>query len=275
MRAQIEHIVRKALFEDLGQSGDITSQAVIPRQQQARAAFVARQSGTLCGLAVAQMSFHILEAELIWQTPFQDGDTIHAGDKIAAIEGRAQPILAAERVALNFLTHLCGIATATAEMVARAGQTRICCTRKTTPNLRFLEKYAVACGGGYNHRFGLNDAVLIKDNHLALCGISEAIARARGACGHLTKIEIETDSIDHIEEIIQAGADAVLLDNMTPEQLLAAVKLIDGRIIAEASGQITPKNVADYAKTGIDVISSGWLTHSAPSLDIGLDIESI
>jgi len=272
MRLHIKKIVREALLEDLGQSGDRTSQAVLSPSAQTQAHLRTRENGTLCGLDIARMSFHLMDENLVWHTKHQDGDSLQAGDTIASIKGAAQSILASERVALNFLTHLCGIATATAHMVALAGTTPICCTRKTTPNLRILEKYAVQCGGGYNHRFGLYDAILIKDNHLALCPLKEAIARARRACGHMVKIEVEADRLDMIEEIIAAGADAVLLDNMSPAELREAVHIIDGRIIAEASGRITPDNVADYAKIGIDVISSGWLTHSASNLDIGLDI---
>ena len=202
---------------------------------------------------------------------------LQAGAVIAEIHGAARSILAAERVVLNFLTHLSGIASATAMMVKLAGpNTRLSCTRKTTPGLRSLEKQAVRLGGGYNHRFGLDDGVLIKDNHLMLsASLSEAVRRAKAEYGHMVKIEVEIDRLDMIDEALKAGADAVLLDNMSSEQLRAAVKQIDGRAITEASGRITPENVAAIAASGVDVISSGWLTHSAPGLDIGLDIVSV
>ena len=266
--------MRHALLEDLGAYGDRTSQAVLSDSTETRGRLVARAAGVLCGVDVARLAFELINHNLRWQNTKNDGDRLAAGETFATIEGNAIDILSAERVAVNFLTRMCGIASTTAEMVERAGGVSIYCTRKTTPNLRLFEKYAVACGGGGNHRFGLSDGVLIKDNHLALApSISEAVRRARAAVSPLTKIEVETDSIDALEEIIGAGADAVLLDNMSPQELTEAVRLIDGRIICEASGNIGLDNVAAFAASGVDIISSGALTHSVRGLDIGLDLD--
>ena len=277
MNPLIENIARAALAEDLGRRGDITSAAVIAPDLKARAALVARDEGRLAGLEIAKMIFELVDSKVDFIAQQKDGAALQAGAVIAEIHGAARSILAAERVALNFLTHLSGIASATAMMVKLAGpNTRLSCTRKTTPGLRSLEKQAVRLGGGYNHRFGLDDGVLIKDNHLMLsASLSEAVRRAKAEYGHMVKIEVEIDRLDMIDEALKAGADAVLLDNMSSEQLRAAVKQIDGRAITEASGRITPENVAAIAASGVDVISSGWLTHSAPGLDIGLDIVSV
>ena len=277
MNPLIENIARAALAEDLGRRGDITSAAVIAPDLKARAALVARDEGRLAGLEIAKMVFELVDSKIDFIAQQKDGAALQAGAVIAEVHGAARSILAAERVALNFLTHLSGIASATAMMVKLAGpNTRLSCTRKTTPGLRILEKQAVRLGGGYNHRFGLDDGVLIKDNHLMLsASLSEAVRRAKAEYGHMIKIEVEIDRLDMIDEALKAGADAVLLDNMSSEQLRAAVKQIDGRAITEASGRITPENVAAIAASGVDVISSGWLTHSAPGLDIGLDIVSV
>lgn len=273
---QIEPIVRAALAEDLGPMGDITSNSVLDKKTQVEAKLVAREEGVMCGIDLAQLSFALLNEKLNWTTKKNDGEKIDAGETLAIINGSAVDILAAERTAVNFLTHLCGIATKTAKMVALAGNTKIYCTRKTTPNLRSLEKYAVQCGGGHNHRFGLSDGILIKDNHLALApSIAHAIAAAKNAVNFLTKIEVEADNIEMVEEIIAGGADGVLLDNMSVELLSQAVELVNGRIITEASGRISLHNVAAVAKSGVDIISSGALTHSALGLDIGLDVEAI
>ena len=274
MNPLIENIARAALAEDLGRRGDITSAAVIAPDLKARAALVARDAGRLAGLEITKIVFELVDSKVNFIPQQKDGAALQAGAVIAEIHGCARSILAAERVGLNFLTHLSGIASATAMMVKLAGpNTRLSCTRKTTPGLRILEKQAVRLGGGYNHRFGLDDGVLIKDNHLMLsASISEAVRRAKAEYGHMVKIEVEIDQLDMIDEVLKAGADAVLLDNMSSEQLHAAVKQIDGRAITEASGRITPENVAAIAASGVDVISSGWLTHSAPGLDIGLDI---
>ena len=277
MNPLIENIARTALAEDLGRRGDITSAAVIAPDLKAKAALVARDEGRLAGLEIAKMVFELVDSKIDFIAQQKDGAALQAGAVIAEVHGAARSILAAERVALNFLTHLSGIASATAMMVKLAGpNTHLSCTRKTTPGLRILEKQAVRLGGGYNHRFGLDDGVLIKDNHLMLsASLSEAVRRAKAEYGHMVKIEVEIDQLDMIDEALKAGADAVLLDNMSSEQLRAAVKQIDGRAITEASGRITPENVAAIAASGVDVISSGWLTHSAPGLDIGLDIVSV
>ncbi len=277
MKSHIKNIVRAALAEDLGRRGDITSAAVIPEGLSAKALLVAHDTGCLAGLDAARLAFDLVDPETKFTARHKDGAKLDAETIIAEITGKARAILAAERVALNFLTHLSGIASATADMVALIpAATRLCCTRKTTPGLRLLEKQAVRLGGGYNHRFGLDDGVLIKDNHLALAkNIGEAVRRAKSQYGHMVKIEVEVDRVEMIDEAITAGADAVLLDNMTPEQLGRAVAQINKRVVAEASGRITPENVAAIAASGVDVISSGWLTHSAAGLDIGLDIIAV
>ncbi len=271
----LEPLVRAALLEDLGRAGDITSDALIPAQAQAAAGLVARQPGTLAGLALAELAFRLVDPAIRFSAALADGDRVAAGATLARIEGPARGILTAERVALNFLGHLSGVATATAgiaQAIAHTGA-RVACTRKTTPGLRAVEKYAVRCGGGVNHRFGLDDAMLIKDNHIAIAGgIAPALARARAQAGHLVKIEIEVDTLAQLSEVLAAGADAVLLDNMRPDQLREAVRLVAGRMATEASGGITLQTAASVAETGVDLLSAGWLTHSAAVLDIGLDI---
>jgi nicotinate-nucleotide pyrophosphorylase (carboxylating) len=272
----VEEAVRAALAEDLGRAGDVTTQATIPASAQARAAIVARESGIVAGLPVARAAFALLDRQIVFEAQARDGARVESGTRIALVSGSARAILAAERVALNFLGRLSGVATLTARYVgAVAGASaRICDTRKTTPLLRALEKYAVRCGGGVNHRFGLDDAVLIKDNHVAVAGgVVPALRAAKANVGHLVKIEIEVDTLEQLREVLDEGADAVLLDNMTLDDLRSAVALIDGRIICEASGGVTLSSVAEIAKTGVDLISVGALTHSAPVLDVGLDIE--
>ena len=271
----LEPLVRAALLEDLGRAGDITSDALIPAQAQASAGLVARQSGTLAGLALAELAFRLVDPAIRFTPTLADGDRVAAGATLARIEGPARGILTAERVALNFLGHLSGVATATAGIAQAIAHTsaRVACTRKTTPGLRAVEKYAVRCGGGVNHRFGLDDAMLIKDNHIAIAGgIAPALALARARAGHLVKIEVEVDTLAQLEQVLAAGADAVLLDNMRPDQLREAVRLVAGRMATEASGGITPQTAASVAETGVDLLSAGWLTHSAAVLDIGLDI---
>ncbi|MDI9848909.1 carboxylating nicotinate-nucleotide diphosphorylase [Rhodoblastus sp. 17X3] len=273
----VEEAVRAALAEDFGRAGDITSQATIPASAQARAVIAARKKpGVLAGLGLARKAFELVDPTLRFEALAQDGDHFAPGAVLARIEGSARGILSAERVALNFLGRLCGIATLTshyAEAVA-ATKAKICCTRKTTPGLRAFEKYAVRCGGGVNHRFGLDDAVLIKDNHIAVAGgVAPALRAAKAFVGHLVKIEIEVDTLDQLREVLSEGADAVLLDNMTPAELREAVAMIGGRMKAEASGGIHLGGLREVAETGIDLISSGALTHSAPVLDLGLDIE--
>jgi len=267
--------VRAALKEDLGRAGDITSMATIPASARAEAIIAARKPGTLAGLALAEAAFAAIDPSVSFMALKRDGDRLATGAVVARVKGPARAVLSAERVALNYLCHLSGIATETTRLVSLVAHTnaRICCTRKTTPGLRAFEKYAVRCGGGWNHRFGLDDAILIKDNHIAVAGgVAEAIRRARAFAGHLVKIEVEVDSLDQLAEALTAGPDVVLLDNMKPAMLGKAVALVAGRAKTEASGGITPDTVAAVAETGVDYISSGWITHSAPALDLGLDV---
>ena len=273
----IEPVVRMALLEDLGRAGDLTSDAIVPAEARATTALVARQPGVVAGLDLARLAFQLIDPEIGMVIERRDGATLAAGDVIAVLSGPARGILTAERVALNFLCRLSGIATATASVVAAVTDTkaRIVCTRKTTPGLRAIEKYAVRVGGGSNHRFGLDDAVLIKDNHVAIAGgVTEALKRAKQAIGHLVKIELEVDSLAQLREALEQGVDAVLLDNMSPEVLAEAVAMVAGRAITEASGRITPATAPSIAATGVDLISIGWLTHSVSVLDIGLDFRS-
>jgi nicotinate-nucleotide pyrophosphorylase (carboxylating) len=276
MRLIIDPIVRAALLEDLGRAGDITSDAIVPADARVAAVIAARQPGVVAGLEAALLAFELVEPGLRIERLRADGARVGRGEPVARIAGPARGVLAAERTALNLLSRLSGVATATRALVdAIAGsKARIVCTRKTTPLLRTLEKEAVRLGGGANHRFGLDDAMLIKDNHLALAGgIGPALERARAHAGHLVKIELEVDTLDQLEEALEFGVDAVLLDNMGPETLRRAVAMVDGRALTEASGRISPETVAAVAATGVDLISSGWITHSAPILDLGLDIE--
>jgi nicotinate-nucleotide pyrophosphorylase (carboxylating) len=273
----IEDAVRRALEEDLGRAGDITSAATIPAGKNARARLAARKPGVLAGLACAAEAFRQLDPAIEFHAKKRDGDALKAGDVVADIAGDAHAVLTAERVALNFATHLSGIATLTAAFVAKVKHTRakIVCTRKTIPGLRALEKYAVRCGGGMNHRFGLDDAVLIKDNHIAVAGgVAAALKAARASVGHLVKVEIEVDSLDQLAEVLKTGgADVALLDNMDTAAMKRAVEMASGKISLEASGGVNLDTVAAIAETGVDMISVGALTHSAPALDLGLDIE--
>lgn len=272
----IEPLVRAALLEDLGRPGDITSVAVVPADTRLTAVIAARQPGYIAGLAPARVAFNLIDPTISFVACAADGELVTAGAVVARLEGNARAILAAERVALNFLCHLSGVATATAILSAEArrhGPARIVCTRKTTPGLRALEKHAVRAGGGANHRYGLDDAILIKDNHIALAGgVSTALQRARAAVGHLVKIEIEVDTLDQLDEAMAQGVEAVLLDNMDAATLGEAVRRVAGRSITEASGRITTDTVGGIAASGVDLISVGWLTHSAPILDLGLDV---
>ena len=270
----IEPVVRAALLEDLGRAGDLTTDAIVPATAKAKTALVARQHGVVAGLAAAATAFRLVDPSIEMTIERPDGTRLVPGDRIATITGPARGMLTAERVALNFLGHLSGVASGAATLVeaVRGHKARICCTRKTMPGLRALQKYAVRVGGGTNHRFGLDDGVLIKDNHVAVAGgIRPAILAARRGVGHLVKIEVEVDTLDQLEEALATGTDAVLLDNMTPDQLATAVRMIDGRAIAEASGRITPQTAPAIAASGVDLISAGWLTHSTSVLDIGLD----
>ena len=270
----IEPLVRAALLEDLGRAGDITTDAIVPTQAHAETALVARQAGVVAGLDLALLAFKLVDPAIIASVQRPDGARLAPGDVIATVVGPARGILTAERVALNFLCHLSGIATATAAIVeaVRGYRARITCTRKTTPGLRAVQKYAVRVGGGANHRFGLDDAVLIKDNHIAAAGgIRPAVERVRASIGHLVKVEVEVDTLVQLEEALAVGVHAVLLDNMQPEELRQAVAMVDGRAITEASGGVTPTTAPSIAATGVDLISIGWLTHSVTALDIGLD----
>ena len=270
----IEPVVRHALEEDLGRAGDITSELTVPADARATAKLIARKAGTIAGLIAAECAFRLIDPKISFKNESSDGQTVAAGTTLAVIEGSARSILSAERVALNFLGHLSGVATATRTLVdAVAGtKARIVCTRKTTPGLRTLEKYAVRCGGGFNHRFGLDDAVLIKDNHLvAAGGTKPAIERVRAGLGHMAKVEVEVDSLAQLEEALALGVDTILLDNMKPDDLKRAVGIAKGRAVLEASGNVTLATVRAIAETGVDYISSGAITHSAPNLDVALD----
>jgi nicotinate-nucleotide pyrophosphorylase (carboxylating) len=274
-RLLVEPIVRAALVEDLGRAGDITTEAVVPQAARIDAVMSARQPGILAGLEAALLAFHLLGPELAIELLCEEGARLEPGQPVARIRGRAWPVLAAERVALNLVCHSSGVATATRALVdAVAGyKARIVCTRKTTPGLRLLDKEAVRLGGGVNHRFGLDDAMLIKDNHVALAGgVGPALERARAHAGHLVKIELEVDTLEQLADALEHGIDAVLLDNMDPATLRRAVAMVGGRAVTEASGRITVETAPAIAASGVDLISSGWITHSAPILDLGLDI---
>jgi nicotinate-nucleotide pyrophosphorylase (carboxylating) len=270
----IEPIVRNALLEDLGRAGDITTDAIIPPEAKARAVIAAREPGTVTGLVAADLAFKLIDPAVTLGPRAPDGSHVEKGDVIAELEGPARAILSAERVALNFLGHLSGIATATHAISVRIGGTkaRIICTRKTTPGLRVLEKYAVRCGGGLNHRFGLDDAVLVKDNHIqAAGGVANAVKMLRGRLGPMVKIELEVDTLEQLEEALACGIDAILLDNMPPETMKRAVAIAKGRATLEASGGVTLERARAIAESGVDYMSSGALTHSVRNLDVGLD----
>jgi nicotinate-nucleotide pyrophosphorylase (carboxylating) len=273
----VEPLVRAALLEDLGRAGDITTDATIDATATMSGVIAARQPGAIAGTDAAAIAFRLMDPEIEITIEKPDGSRVQPGDVVMRIRGRVRPILSAERVALNLLCHLSGVATATAGLVdaVRPHKARIACTRKTTPGLRALEKHAVRAGGGSNHRFGLDDAVLIKDNHVAAAGgVKAAIARAKAHVGHLVKIEVEVDTLVQLAEALEAGVDAVLLDNMNPQQLAEAVRMVGGRAITEASGRITAATANAVAASGVDLISAGWITHSAPVLDLGLDYAS-
>jgi len=276
-RVIVEPIVRNALAEDLGLAGDITSAAVIPCHHRSTVVMAARQPGVIAGLDAAELSFQLVDPAIVMTRHISDGTAVEAGEVIVTISGPSRALLTGERTALNFLSHLSGIATVTAAIAHAIAGTKasIACTRKTTPGLRALEKYAVRAGGGMNHRFALDDAILIKDNHIAIAGSTrEALRRAKAEAGHMVKIEIEVDTLDQLREVMEEGVDAVLLDNMEPDQLREAVGIVAGRAITEASGRITPETASAIAASGVDLISVGWITHSAPILDIGLDFSS-
>lgn len=274
----IEPAVRGALLEDFGRGGDLTTNATIPSTARAHAIISAREPGRIAGTQFVEMAFSLLDQHVKVTIHILDGSDVKRGDVVATIEGPARPILSGERVALNFLGRLSGVATATSKLVSLVSHTkaRVVCTRKTTPGLRAFEKYAVRCGGGYNHRFGLDDGILIKDNHLvAAGGVTNAVRAARAEAGHMVHIEVEVDNLLQLDEALAAGANAILLDNMDPDTIRQAVKLVAGRAQLEASGNITSATIAAVAATGVDLISSGSITHSAKCLDLGLDFKPL
>ncbi|WP_367110534.1 carboxylating nicotinate-nucleotide diphosphorylase [uncultured Psychrobacter sp.] len=273
----LKPLVETALVEDLGRRGDVTSQATIPADRQAQLQIRARQDGVICGMDLARLSFAIIDQQIEFIAQISDGEYVTANTVLATVRGNARHLLIAERTALNFMTHLSGIATATREIVDSVADfsAQITCTRKTIPGLRIVQKYAVRCGGGHNHRLGLDDAILIKDNHIAIAGdIEAAIKQAKDFAGHLIPIEVEVDTLEQLEQALDAGANLVLLDNMSPETLTRAVAMCKGRAKTEASGGITPQTVQTVAETGVDFIAMGYLTHSTKALDIGLDFNT-
>ena len=273
----ITPLVAAALAEDLGRAGDITSAATIPATATSVAVMASRRDGVICGLALAVAAFRQVDPTLVIEQLAQDGDRVKKGDRVLRISGNARAILAGERVALNFVGRMSGIATATAQMVAAVGsaKARIAATRKTTPGLRSVEKYAVMCGGGTPHRYGLDDAILIKDNHIAMAGgIAAALQGAKNYAGHTVKIEIEVDTLAQLDEVLAiGGADIIMLDNMTDDQMRTAVEKVAGRALVEASGGVTLERIAAIAATGVDLISIGALTHSVINFDVGLDVD--
>ena len=272
----VEDAVRAALLEDWGRAGDITAQATLSPEIGARAVIAARQPGRLSGIDLAAAAFRLSDPAIAVEILARDGDRLAPDDVVMRVSGPARGMLSAERVALNYLGHLSGIATATAAFADRIAHTkaRIVCTRKTTPGLRAFEKYAVRCGGGANHRFGLDDAILIKDNHIAVAGgVRAAIEASRRFAGHLVRVEVEVDTLEQLREALDAKPDVIMLDNMQPDRLREAVAIAGGKVVLEASGGVNLETVAAIAETGVDLISVGWITHSAPVLDLGLDIE--
>jgi len=273
-RIVIEPLVRAALLEDLGRAGDLTSDSTIDADETARVALVSREPGVIAGTDCARLAWELVDPRIVISDLLPDGSRVQPGTVIGTISGPARGLLSGERVALNFLGHLSGVATGTATIADAIAHThaRVADTRKTIPGLRALQKHAVKAGGGSNHRFGLDDAVLIKDNHIAVAGgVAEAVRRAKAGVGHLVKIEVEVDSLAQLAELLPLGVDAVLLDNMGPDLVREAVTMVAGRLITEASGRITPETAVPLAEAGVDLISVGWLTHSAHVLDIGLD----
>ena len=270
-------IVEAALREDLGRRGDVTSQATIPAKMQAKLQIKARQAGVICGMDLARLAFRLIDTNIEFVAKVHDGERVAANTVLAIVSGNARHLLTAERTALNFMTHLSGIATATRQIVDSVAEypAQITCTRKTIPGLRIVQKYAVRCGGGRNHRLGLDDAILIKDNHIAIAGdISTAIQQAQAFAGHLIPIEVEVDTLEQLEQALAVGVNIVLLDNMAPDVLTQAVAMCQGKAKTEASGGITPETVKAVAETGVDFIAMGYLTHSTTALDIGLDFRT-
>lgn len=273
----LEPLVRAGLLEDLGRGADVTTNALIGPDDKVRVVVRSRVAGVLAGLDLVRLSFHLIDPSLRFERCTAEGASIAPQDVVAVVEGSARSVLTGERVGLNFVSHLSGIATATAEIVRSVHGTKaqICCTRKTLPGFRAIQKYAVRAGGGISHRMGLDDAILIKDNHIALAGsIQNAVERARAYAGHMTKIEVEVDTPEQLQELLSVnGVDAVLLDNMPPQTLRQCVAMVQGKMLTEASGGITPQTAPAIAQTGVDLLSLGWLTHSVKALDFGLDFE--
>ena len=273
----VEPLVKMALLEDMGRAGDITTDSVIPAGAKAKVVIASREEGVIAGLDLAEAAFKTVDAALVVKRLKAEGSDVKKGDEIMSVEGSARAILTAERTALNFVGRLSGIATLTRKMVKATGnhKAKIAATRKTTPGLRAVEKYAVIVGGGTPHRYGLDDAILIKDNHIAMAGgIKIALRRAKESVGHTVKIEIEVDTLAQLDEVLEEGADIVMLDNMSLEDMSAAVKKTAGRALVEASGGVTLERIPAIAATGVDMISSGAVTHSAPNFDVGLDFRS-
>ncbi|TAL39730.1 MAG: carboxylating nicotinate-nucleotide diphosphorylase [Alphaproteobacteria bacterium] len=273
----LEPLVKMALAEDLGRSGDITSNSTVPAETRSKVVIASREEGRIAGLDLAELAFKTVDPTLTVKRLKPEGSDVKKGDEVMEIEGRARSILTAERVALNFVGRMSGIATLTLKMVRAVGnhKARIAATRKTTPGLRAIEKYAVQVGGGIPHRYGLDDAVLIKDNHIAMAGgVKVAIRGAKQNIGHTVKIEVEVDTLAQLKEVLEEGVDIVMLDNMSLEDMAAAVKMVAGRAVIEASGGVTLDRIPKIAATGVDLISSGAITHSAPNFDVGLDFKA-
>ena len=273
----IEPLVRMALAEDLGRAGDITSDSTVPESARACVVIAAREEGRIAGLDIAEAAFRMVDANLKITRLIREGADVKKGDEVMKVEGRARSILTAERVALNFMGHMSGVATLTLKMVRAVGnhKAKIAATRKTLPGLRAVQKYAVMIGGGIPHRYGLDDAVLNKDNHIAMSGgVRNAIRNAKAHIGHTVKIEVEVDTLEQLAEVLDEGVDIVMLDNMTGEQMKQAVAMVGGRAVVEASGGVTLARIPEIAATGVDLISSGAVTHSAPNFDVGLDYKA-
>ena len=273
----IEPLVRMALAEDLGRAGDITSDSTVPESARAAVVIAAREDGRIAGMDIAEAAFRMVDPNLTVTRLIREGADVKKGDEVMKVEGRARSILTAERVALNFMGHMSGVATLTLKMVRAVGnhKAKIAATRKTLPGLRAVQKYAVMIGGGIPHRYGLDDAVLIKDNHIAMSGgVRNAIRNAKAHIGHTVKIEVEVDTLDQLAEVLEEGVDIVMLDNMTNDQMRKAVEMASGRAVIEASGGVTLARIPEIAATGIDLISSGAITHSVPNFDVGLDYKA-
>jgi len=276
-RLKLQQMLQQFFLEDIGER-DLTSETIFSANNKAKGYFLVKEEGVLSGIDIITVGYGLLDPTVETVIYKQDGERVHKGDVIAAVSGPIIPLLTGERVILNLLQRMSGIATLTSRAVVllNSQHTRVCDTRKTTPGLRMLEKYAVTCGGGFNHRLGLYDAVMIKDNHIAFCGsITQAVQSARTKLGHMVKIEVETETKEQVLEAVTAGADVIMFDNRTPDEVREFVKLVEKPILTEASGGITLENIAHYGDTGVDYISLGMLTHSAKSLDISFNIEEL